>query len=405
MQRTHRLGAIALAFCLASPAAFADAVTDWNTFACDLVIGAKMVPPPANRTLAIMHTSIYDATNAITQRHAVPRAVDAAQGASVDAAVAAASHTVLTALMPANVATIDAEYNKALAGIEDTAARDAGIAAGKQAAERVLAARADDGVTAGETYQPFAQPGVYVPTALPAALQWPGRRPWLMSSASQFRPGPPPDLKSAIYARDYNEIKALGGKTSTQRTPAQTEQATFWEATLPSIYHGIVGSVAKQPGRDVTDNARLYMAVTQAVDDALIAVFDAKYHYNFWRPITAIRNGDKDGNDATERDASWVPFIDTPMHPEYPCAHCIVSGAVGAVLKADIGDATPPLFETSSYTAKGAMRSWKSIDEFTKEVSEARIYDGVHFRTSTETGRAMGEKIGALAAEKYLGVK
>ncbi len=172
-----------------------------------------------------------------------------------------------------------------------------------------------------------------MPTAIPVVPQWTQRKPWLMASAAQFRPGPPPALDSAIWARDYNEVKAMGARKGSSRSAEQTDIARFWEATMPSIYHGVVRSVAERPGRDITQNARLFAAVAQGMDDALVAVFDAKYHYNFWRPITAIRNGDKDGNDATERDASWPPFIDTPMHPEYPCAHCIVSATVGTSSK------------------------------------------------------------------------
>ena len=164
----------------------------------------------------------------------------------------------------------------------------------------------------------------------------------------------------------------------------------------------MIRSVAEQPGREVTRNAHLFAAVSQAMDDALIAVFDAKFHYNFWRPVTAIRNGDQDGNDATERDASWLPFIDTPMHPEYPCAHCIVASTVGTVLKAEIGMGPTPTLTTTSSTAGGVARSWKGIDDFVDEVSEGRICDGVHFRNSTEVGAAMGRKVGALAVAKYL---
>ena len=156
------------------------------------------------------------------------------------------------------------------------------------------------------------------------------------------------------------------------------------------------------PGRDLTQNARLFVAVTQAADDALIAVFDAKYHYNFWRPITAIRNGDIDGNDATERDPSWLPLIDTPMHPEYPCAHCIIAGAIGTVLRAEIGAGPMPILTTTSSSANGAARRWTNIDDFIREVANARIYDGVHYRNSTEVGMAMGKQIGELAAAKYL---
>ena len=211
-----------------------------------------------------------------------------------------------------------------------------------------------------------------------------------------------PPLRAQLWARDYNEIKALGGKSNSRRTAEQTQIASFWEATLPPIYNGIVLSVADVPGREVTQNARLFAAVAQAADDALLAVFDAKYHYNFWRPVTAIRNGDLDGNDATERDASWTPFIETPMHPEYPCAHCIVAGAVGTVLQAEIGTGAMPTLTTTSYLVKGPARTWTKIDDFMQEVGNARVYDGVHFRNSTEVGTAMGKQIGALAVAKFL---
>jgi len=138
-----------------------------------------------------------------------------------------------------------------------------------------------------------------------------------------------------------------------------------------------------------------------AINDALIAVLDAKYHYNFWRPATAIRNGDLDGNDATTREGSWVPMIDTPMHPEYPSAHSILASSVATVLKAEIGSAPMPLLATSSPTAKGAVRRWSNLDDFVREVSEARVYEGVHYRFSTEAGVAMGARIGAAAAVHF----
>jgi hypothetical protein len=241
-----------------------------------------------------------------------------------------------------------------------------------------------------------------VPTVIPAVTQWPQRKPWLMTSPSQFRPGPPPALTSALWARDFDEVKALGGKSNSRRSAEQTQIAGFWEATLPPIYDGLVRSVADVPGREVTQNARLFAAVAQAADDALLAVFEAKYHYNFWRPVTAIRNGDLDGNDATERDATWTPFIETPMHPEYPCAHCTVAAAVGTVLQAEIGTGAMPTLATTSYLVKGPARNWKTIDDFVQEVGNARVYDGVHFRNSTEVGTAMGKQVGALAVAKFL---
>jgi hypothetical protein len=379
----------------------ADVITDWNAKAGEFVVEAKLGTPPANRVFAIVQTAVYESANAITGRYPGPR-LQPAPGASVDAAVAAANRVTLTKLIPSQQAAIDAAYQAALATVADGPAKTAGIAVGERAAAAALASRADDGAGAPEAYRPHTTAGAYVPTAMPAVPQWQARKPWLMTSAAQFRPGAPPALSSAAWARDYNEVKALGGKASARRTAEQTEIARFWEYSLPPIYHGIVRSVADAPGREVTQNARLFAAVTQAMDDGMIAVFEAKYHYNFWRPTTAIRNGDIDGNDATERDASWTPFIDVPMHPEYPSAHSILAGAVGAVLQAEIGAGPMPVLATASPTAKGAVRRWTKVDDFTQEVGNARIYEGVHYRFSAEVGTAMGRRIGELAVLKFL---
>ena len=275
----------------------------------------------------MVQSAVYEAVNAITKRYPADRVkLDAAPGASVEAAVAAANRATLSKLVPEQQAAIDSAYQTALSAISDGSAKTAGITVGDQAAAAILALRADDGAAVPESYRPHTTPGSYVPTVIPIVSQWSQRKPWVMTSADQFRPGPPPSLTSDLWARDYNEIKALGAKNSTTRSAEQTAIARFWEETRPTIYFAVVRSVANAPGREVTQNAHLFAAVTQAMDDAAIAILDAKYHYNFWRPITAIRNGDTDGNDATERDPSWTPFIDTPMHPEYPCAHCIFSG-------------------------------------------------------------------------------
>jgi PAP2 superfamily len=398
-----RIGLAALWLAGLAANASADAVTDWNVKAGELVVEAKLGPPPANRVMAMVHAAVYEAVNAITKRYPASRLqLEAAHGASVDAAVAAANHATLAKLMPSQQASIDTAYQAALATIADGPAKTAGIAVGQKAAAAILALRADDAVAAAETYRPHATAGVYVPTATPAATQWPQRKPWLMTSAAQFRPGPPPALTSESWVRDYNEVKAFGAKSSARRSAEQTEVARFWEYSLPPIYHGIVRSVANMPGRDATRNARLFAAATQAQDDAMIAIFDAKYHYNFWRPVTAIRSGDIDGNDATERDASWTPFIDAPMHPEYPSAHSILAGAVGAVLQAEIGAGPTPALTTTSPTAKGVARRWTKVDDFVQEVADARVYEGVHYRFSTEVGAAMGKRIGELAAAKVL---
>lgn len=402
---THRPVAllVIVAALLVGRMANADAVTDWNVKACEIVVAAKLGTPPANRVMAIVQTAVYVATNSISRRYAASgTSIEATPSASVEAAIAAANRVALAKLVPSQQAAIDAAYQEALALLTDGPAKSAGIAVGDKAALAVLALRAEDGFTTVETYRPHTAPGVYVPTVIPVFSQWPQRKPWLMTSPAQFRPEPPPTLSSAVWARDYNEIKEIGSLSSARRTAEQTEIARFWESTGPRIYHGVVRAVAVLPGRDVTQNARLFAAVTQAIDDAMIAIFDAKYHYNVWRPITAIRNGDIDGNDATERDPAWTPFIETPLHPEYPCAHCIVASTVGTVLQAEIGAGPMPTLTTTSDTANGAARSWSSVDEFVQEVANGRIFDGVHYRTSTEVGNAMGRRVGALAVTRYL---
>jgi hypothetical protein len=351
--------------------------------------------------MAMVQAAVYEAVNAIAKRYPPERVrLDAAPGSSIEAAVAQANRAMLSKLVPTQQAAIDNAYRAALATIPAGRAKTAGLAVGEKAAAAILAMRADDGATAPENYRPRTSAGVYVPTAIPAFPQWPQRKPWVMASADQFRPGPPPSLTSERWARDYNEIKAIGAKNSPRRSAEQTDIARFWEATGPAIYFPVVRSVASAPGRELTRNARLLATAGVAMDDALIAVMDAKYHYQFWRPITAIRNGDNDGNDATERESSWTPLIDTPMHPEYPCAHCIISGSVGAVLRAEIGASPVPTLTTTSVTANGAARNWTKIEDFVQEVGNARIYDGVHYRISTEVGTDMGRKIGELAVAK-----
>jgi hypothetical protein len=391
------LGLLAVVILTSAPGTWADVVTDANARAADV---ASRLPstPVAVRVMAIVQVSVFEAVNAVSGRYPAQRAKLApAPNASVEAAVAAATRTALAKLMPAQQPAIDADYQALLGRVPDGSAKTAGIALGEQAATAIVALCADDGALAPDVYRPHAAPGVYVPTTGPAVPHWGARRPWVMSRGDHFRPGPPPALTSALWARDYNEIKAVGGRTSTQRTPEQTAMAKFWEATLPVVYWPVARAVAGAPGRDLTDNARLFALAGMAMDDGLIAVFDAKYHYNFWRPVTAIRNGDLDGNDATERDGGWAPFIDTPMHPEYPCAHCIVSASLGAVLAVEIGSGATPKLSSASSTAGGAVRTWATVADFVKEVAEARIYDGVHYRNSTEVGTAMGRKIGELA--------
>ncbi|QJR10042.1 hypothetical protein DSM104443_01093 [Usitatibacter rugosus] len=376
-----------LALGAATPAR-ADVITDWNNKTSDLIGEAKLGTPPAVRAMALVQTATHEAVKAV------------GPSASLDAAVAAANRATLLKTMPAVAPSIEAAYQAALAKIADGDAKNAGIAIGEKAAANVLASRSDDMPAGPETYRPHTTPGTYVPTAGVAVPLWPQRKPWAMASASQFRPGPPPAMTSDEWSRNYNEIKALGGRVSTQRTPEQTDIAKYWEYSLPSIYCGALHSVANQPGRTPAQNARLFAAASQAMDDALIAIFDAKYHYNYWRPVTAIRNGDRDGNDATEREASWAPLVDNPMHPEYPSGHGVLAGAVGAVLKAELGTGAVPMLVTSNPSLKGATRQWSSVDAFVNEIGNARVWGGLHYRFSVDTAAAMGKQIGELTVKR-----
>lgn len=384
--------AAALLATQASPAR-ADAITDWSQRSAQIIGEARIGTPPAVRVMALVQTAACEAA-----REAAGGASRGAQPdpQALDAAIAAAHRTAFTQLLPAQRAAIDAAFQAAVAAMPDDAVRAQQFAIGERAAQRVLAERAGDLPRGPDTYRPHTTPGVYVPTVVPAVTQWPQRKPWLLQSADQFRPAAPPAPNSERWARDFNEIKALGGRDSKQRTAEQTEIGRFWDYSLPAIYHGIVRSVAVQPGRSVLANARLFATASQAMDDALISVLDAKYAYNLWRPVTAIRNGDVDGHDGTDRDPAWAPLIDTPMHPEYPCAHCILAATVATVVKAEVGERSPVL-SASSPTANGVVRRWSDPEAFMQEVALARIVGGVHYRNSTEVGLAMGQRIGAWA--------
>jgi hypothetical protein len=382
---------------LAAFAARADIVTDWG----DTTTQIADEGPNTIRTMALAQNAVYEAVNAITARYPSDRVdLGPAHAASIDAAVAAASRAVLLQEVPALKDKIEAAYARALAAIAEGEARTRGIGVGERAAADVLSKHSHD-LDSIEPYRPAAAPGLYVPTTIPTGWSLGEHRPWFMTSAAQFRPGPPPALKSEQWARDYNEIKALGSAKSTVRTPEQTEIAKFWATALPDVHLGLARSVATGPGREVTRNARLYAAVAAAMNETETAVFEAKYHYLFWRPITAVRNGDRDDNAATERDADWVPLLVTPMQPEYPCAHCMLAATIATVLREEAGGTSALNLSTTSNTAPGVTRRWTSTDAVVQEVSMARIWGGVHYRTSCEVGNHMGKQVGELVARAY----
>jgi hypothetical protein len=397
--RSLALAATALA---APPAARADVVTDWNDAAIKAVVAARQSAPMGVRSMAAVHTAMFEAINAVQPRYrpfrfnGTPPA-----GASAEVAAAVAAHTTLAKMFPDQRAAFDQVLQQSLASVPAGPARDAGTGLGQAVAEDLLAWCAEDRVGATTQYRPVTQPGVYVMTTLPVADDFGASRPWLMTKPDQFRPPSPPSLKSDVWARDFNETRMVGAKAGGTRTAEQTQVAQFWVVTGAPAFNGIVRQSVQKANLDTPASARLMALTYMAFNDALVAVFDAKYAYNFWRPITAVRNGDQHENFAIKRDPGWLPLVDAPLHPEYPCAHCISSTTVTTVLQSVTGDSVPGLTMTSP-TLPGVTRRWDKLSDVAREVSNARIWSGVHYRNSTEVGERMGREIAGYAVANYL---
>jgi ethanolamine utilization microcompartment shell protein EutL len=387
---------LALLFTAPVTAATANVITDWDEKAVGTVQPGMAFPPPtAFRTIAILHIAMFDAVNSIEPRYKPYKIqLPASPDTSKEAAAAAAAGSVLIKLAPDAASDVQSTLTSYLATLPDGEGKSKGIELGQKVAARILEARENDGASAPDAYRPKTKPGVYIPTPITVGSQFPNVTPFALTSPSQFRPKPPPSLKSEQWARDYNEIKDFGEKNSTKRTARQTEDARFWLLVGPRSTHPLPVQVAVARNMSVVDSARFMALVSIATMDAGLAVFDAKYKYEFWRPITAIRNGDIDGNPATERVATWQPIDATPMHPEYPCAHCISSTAVAAVIEAVLGTDEIPEVALTSPFAPGVTHRFTNLRAYTEEVANARIYAGFHYRTSTIVGREMGQKIG-----------
>jgi len=226
-------------------------------------------------------------------------------------------------------------------------------------------------------------------------------RPFVLERPDQFRPGPPVALSSKEWAADYNEVKTYGARDSKQRIPEQTETARFWLMTGPQAYHPIARQLVAARQLSLIESARFMAMYSAALTDAYIAVFDAKYHYEFWRPITAIRNGDTTANAATAIDPTCQPIDATPMHPEYPCAHCILSAAAATVIDVSGGLGTLREISLTSPTAPGVTHRWSTLEGFTTEVANARVWAGFHYRSSTRVGSAMGREVGRFVAAHF----
>ncbi len=396
-------GVIALVTSLAALPASANVITDWDTHGVAFVQGNAPAPPPqaggptgAMRTIALMHIAMFEAVNAIEPRyqpfHGAPKPkVDASQ----DAAAASAAATVLTRLYPESAPKVKEALDRSLAAVPDGEAKIRGIKLGEESAHSIIELRAKDGYGTPNAFRPVTQPGVYTQTMITVGWDFIKMTPFAMNSPEQFRPPPPIALASEEWAKNYNEMKDIGEKNSTKRTPRQTENARFWLTVIPLSNQPLARHVAIARNMSVVDTARFMSLVSMAEVDALIAVFDAKYHYTFWRPITAIRNGDIDGNPGTEPVATWQPIDITPMHPEYPCAHCILSGAVASVIATTLGTEEIPEVSLTSPTAPGVTHKFANVRDFNKEAEEGRIAAGFHWRFSTVVGSDMGWKIGA----------
>jgi hypothetical protein len=390
----------------ASPA-FANVITDWDETAVTIVtpmanLGGT-VPYAAQRIMGMVHAAMFDAVNSIEPRYK-PYLVQLPADArtSKEAAAAAAAAAVLATIDARTADKMKEILASYLASIPDGTAKSDGVKLGQMVANKVLEVRANDGSDAPDAYRPRTTPGVYVPTAITLASMWPDLKPFAIAKGSQFRPGPPISLESKEWATDYNELKDYGGQNSTKRTAEQTETARFWLVGAPVAYHPFVRQLVTAKQMSVVDSARFMALVALGLNDAIISVLDAKYHYNFWRPITAIRNGDIDGNPDTDREATWQPIAPTPMHPEYPCAHCILSGSVAGVVKAALGTVDIPEIATTSPTAPGVTHRWTNMTAYTEEVANARVWAGFHYRFSTRVGTEMGLQIGEYVVKNVM---
>jgi hypothetical protein len=406
MHANIRSTLLAAALTATAPPAFANVITDWDEKAVAVVTPMSSLggttPYMAVRMLGIVHAAMFDAVNSIEHRyHPYLVQLPADPATSKEAAAAAAAARVLATIDPKTADDMKAALASYLTPIAEGAAKSDGVKLGEAVAAKVLEARANDGCDAPDAYRPRTSPGVYVPTAITINSMWPDMKPFAMTSGSQFRPKPPIALDSKEWATDFNELRDYGGKISTKRTAQQTETALFWTSPLLA-YQPLIRQLVTAKQMGVVDSARFMALEAVALNDAIIAVLDAKYHYNFWRPITAIRNGDIDGNPATDSEANWQPVASTPMHPEYPCSHCIQSATVAAVVKAVLGSADIPEIALTSQATPGVTHRWTNLTAFTEEVANARIWAGFHYRFSTRVGTDMGIQIGEYVTKNVM---
>jgi hypothetical protein len=394
-----------------TPSAAADVITNWNNAALNVIRATKTPPPVASRALAILHVSMFDAVNGISRRYEpffVQSAVPAS--ASPEAAASAAAHAVLVALFPDDAAMFDALHTATLASIANGPQKGAGIAWGQTVAAHVLIWRANDGSDAQIFPPTGAGPGFWIPTPpafAPYLLpQWAFVAPFTMPTSSAFRPPGPPALDSTKYTADFNEVKALGAAIRSTRTQEQTTIALFWAdgagtETPPGHWNSIAQDVARQAGNTLEQNARLFALMNVAMADAAICAWDAKYAYNFWRPVTAIRGAEFDGNPATTVDPAWSSLLITPPFPDYVSGHSTFSAAAATILARFFGTDNIP-FATGSDFLPDTVRQFTSFSAAAAEAAISRIYGGIHFRSATDDGLTEGVEIGQWAYDHVM---
>lgn len=382
----------------------ADVITDWNATAEKVLVAEGHQGPPG---YAFVHVPMYDAISAIDRRYS-PFAVKPksdTRGASKEAAAATAAYRTLLGAYPHRADMLKPAYDASLAAVPNGAAKTKGIAIGEEVAGAWLAQRANDGREAVVPYEfESAAPGVYQrtpPVLVNALAPWLATmRPFAMTRPSQFRAYGPPDLTSERYAQDVALVKALGAANSTERTAAETEIARFYTESPTTFFSHNLRELAAAKKLNVSDTARLFAQVFVSAGDAMIACWDSKYYFNFWRPITAITTELDDGNPATERDAAWTPLAPTPPHPEYPAGHGCVSTAYAEALRYFFGTRHVKVTMTSA-VAGSVPHVFKTTDEMVDEIIMARVFGGMHFQTSVEHGATIGKRVGALVARKH----
>ncbi len=374
------------------------AVLEWNAVAAKAFLPTQGTDPLAqSRTFAILHAAIHNAANAIDPRFAsYAVGLHAGKATSLDAAVAAASRLVLVALIPAQRTLIEDAYTHELARVADGSAKDAGIKAGEASARAMLAWREKDGS------DPASQP-VFAPKTAAGEYQftppfnaafftgWGKVVPFGIDVA-QHRLRGPYALDSTKYAADFAEVKEIGGAASATRTADQSEIAKFWYEDSPLGWNRIAAAAIESADLDAHDAARVLALVHFAMADGFIAGFEGKYHFRFWRPITAIRGAATDGNSGTEPDSSWEPFLVTPPVPDYPSTHTVLGAAAAEVLIARFGNSAT--FAATSVTLPGVTRQFRSFSEAATENGLSRIYAGIHFRRAVNDGYQLGRDVG-----------